>query len=51
MVCCIRVGLEAQIGQEHSRNGTRVNSVGLSLPQGEAFSVQVGVQGIQDIGW
>ena len=50
MVYCVRVGLEAHIGQQHSRNGTRIHSVGLGLPQGKTFPVQIGVQGIQDIG-
>ena len=31
-VCCICAGLGAKIGQEHSRNGTRVNFIDLGFP-------------------
>ena len=50
MVCCIRVGLEAHIGQKHSRNRSCVNPVCLRLPETEAFPVKVRTQRVQDIG-
>ena len=50
MVYCVCVGLEAHIGHEHSRNGTRIHPVGLRLSEAETFPVEIGAQGIQDIG-
>ena len=50
MVCCIRVGLEARIGQKHSRNRSRIHLVCLGPFQTETFLVKVGAQRVQDIG-
>ena len=50
MVCCICVGLEARIGQKHSRNRSRVHPIRLGLSETEAFPVKVGAQRVQDIG-
>ena len=51
MVCYVCVGLEVQIRHEHSCNGSRIDTVCLRFTETEAFSVKVGVQRIDDIGW
>ena len=50
MVSCVCVGLEAHVGQKHSRNRSRIDTVGLRLSETETLSVKIGVQGVQDIG-
>ena len=51
MVCCVCVGLEVHIRQEHSCNGSRIDTVSLGFAKAQAFPVEVGVQRIDDIGW
>ena len=46
----IKVGLEACIGQKHSRNRSRIDPVSLRLSETKALSVKVCEQGVQDIG-
>ena len=50
MVCCICVGLEVHIRHEHSCNGSRIDTVGLGFTKAQTFSVEVGVQRIDDEG-
>ena len=47
----IKVGLEVHIRHEHSCNGSRIDAVCLRFTETEAFSVKVGVQRIDNIGW
>ena len=50
MVCCVCVGLEVHIRHEHSCNGSRIDTVSLGFTKAQAFSVEVGVQRIDDVG-
>ena len=46
----IKVGLEVHIRHEHSRNGSRIDTVCLRFAKAQAFSVEVCTQRVQDIG-
>ena len=49
MICCICLGLEVYIGQQHSCNRFCIHTIGFSFAKTEALSIQVGMLGIHDI--
>ncbi len=50
MVCCVCVGLEVHIRHEHRCNRPRINTIGLGLTKAKAFSVEIRVQRVDEIG-
>ena len=51
MVCSVCVGFEVHIRHEHSCNGSCIDLISLGFAETQVFSLKVGVQRIDDIGW
>lgn len=51
MVRSVCVGFEVHIRHEHSCNGSCIDPISLGFAETQVFSLKVGVQRIDDIGW
>ena len=50
VVCCVCVGLEVHIRHKHSCNSFSIHPISLGFTKTHAFSIQVGMQRIDNVG-